>query len=230
MFKRILFIIAGAMGVLILARGVVLVARPLFVSSDSAQLFALPSLINENITLKKQVLDLQSELYATRESFVLPSAERYKEASVFSLYPFHTKILLYITLGGQDGAYVGDAVTFSKTALIGQITRVKAHQSEVTTLFDPNFSLPVRIGNNEVEGLLQGGVNPTIHLIDKTKNIERGDQVVAAWKEIPYGLLVGHISGVSGDESGAFLQATMTLPYSLNDIRHVFIISSDEKR
>jgi len=230
MLKRIVFIGVCIVGVLIIARGIVIISRPLFASSDIAKFFSLPSLITKNIELKKQVLDLQGELYATRKSFVFPSAERYKEASVFSLYPFHTKSLLYITLGEQDGVYVGDAVTFSKTALIGQITRVRAHKSEVTTLFDPNFSLPVHIGESQVEGLLQGGVNPTIHLIDKTKNVKRGDQIVSAWKDIPYGLVIGHVAGVNVDESGAFLQATMTLPYSLNDVRNVFVISSDEDK
>lgn len=192
--------------------------------SDFSKVFSLRSLVDENISLRQKNQDLENQYLGVAQNIIFPADENYFEAKVFSSYPFNIKNRIYINLGKDEGVVVGDAVTFSKTVLVGIVSNLKNHQSEVMTVFDPKFSLPVRIGNGEVDGLLQGGLTPKITLIDKTKKVSPDDGIVSASKDIAYGLSLGKVKLVREDSSGAFLEAVVDLPYSLSDIRSVFVI------
>lgn len=185
-----------------------------------------PSLEQENLTLKQTVFDLQNIINALEQGIALPAGGAYLPAKVFALYPFNVKSRVYITVGDDHHVRVGQAVVISKTTLVGVVARTRSDQSEVVTLYDPTFSLPVKIGKDEVNGLLYGGVSPRVGLIDKTKHIGAGDRIVSASKDLPYGLVVGSVGAVSEDAAGAFFEATVDVPYVLKDLTTVFIISS----
>jgi rod shape-determining protein MreC len=222
--RKILVVIAYVAGV------VLLVATPFFISKPgrfvdvSLRVFSLPSILNELSALKKENSELKGKLFSLESSYLLPADGRYLYGKVFSLYPFNIKNRIYIALGSDNGVKSGQPVMFSKTVLLGQIADVSSNTSEVITIFNSNYSLPVKIGKKGIDGLLQGGVAPEIGLIDKTKQIAVGDEVFTAAKDMPYGLLVGSIKSVKEDPSVAFLKAQISLPYALSDITDVYVI------
>ncbi len=150
-------------------------------------------------------------------------------AKVFSLYPFNTKQRIYIDKGAEDGVKKGDGVVVSDALLVGEVSQVFARTSEVMTLFDAQFSLPVRIGKDEVDALFEGGVSPRLSLIDKSKTIYQNDLIISADRSFPYGLSVGYIGTISEDSSGAFLTSSVFIPYNVNDLRNVVVLSSHER-
>ncbi len=207
-----------------------IIATPFFISkpygffNSVSKIFSLPSILNEVDNLKKENSDLKGQLSALQNSYSFPSDSKYAYAKIFSLYPFNIKNRIYINLGKNDGIALGDPVVFSKTTLIGQISAVYDNSSEVITIFDPSYSLPVKIGKNGIDGLLNGGVSPQVGLIDKTKQVSAGDSIYSASKDLPYGLAIGSVKSVGEDSTGAFFNAQIDLSYALSDINDVYVI------
>ena len=195
------------------------ITKPHFLWGDVQALFSSVSL-DQQRELIKQNEDLKNELY-NQQHAIIPNEGQVIDTKVFSLYPFNTKNRLFLDKGLDTGLAVGNAVLFSDRVLIGQITAVTKHTSEAATIFDGGLTIPVRIGSGEVNGLLQGGVSPRITLIDKTKKIQVGDIIVSASKDMPYGLTIGTIRESHEDSLGAFLEATIDTPYTINDLRTV---------
>lgn len=224
-FSLISAVLVGLILIMLIPAGF----RYLFSLTKTYKLLNSDSLIEENISLKKENLDLKAEIYSMRKSFVLPAKNNLLETKVYSVYPFNTKQRLFISVGETDGVEVNDAVLFSESSFIGKVINVSNHKSEVMTIFDPDFSMPVRIGSDEIDALLNGGVNPYIKLIDKNNKISIGDKVVSSSKNFPYGLILGSISSIKNDSSGAFSQSNISLPYSIGDVRNVFVVRGYNK-
>ncbi len=145
-------------------------------------------------------------------------------AQVYSTYPLNYKNLLSINAGLADGVTVGMPVTAEGNILIGQIIEVSGSQSLVRTIFDKDWSLPVRIGAAEKDALLVGGQNPRLTLIDKNAEIHSGDVVVSAKKDLPYGLKVGEVAVVQQSVSSSFKEAGLIFSYDTKDLRKVSIL------
>lgn len=224
--RKILIVIAYVIGVMLLVATPFFVSKPGKVIDASLQIFSLPSILDQLVSLKKENSELKGRIFSMESAYNLPADSRHLYGKVFSLYPFNTKNRIYIALGSGDGVRTGQPVMFSKTVLIGQIVSVSQDASEVVTVFDPNYSLPVKIGKKAIDGLLQGGVSPEIGLIDKTKQISAGDEIYSASKDIPYGLLLGTIKSVKEDSSAAFLRAQISLPYALSDVTEIYVIKN----
>jgi len=191
-------------------------------------IFSLSSIVQENKDLKLQIEDLKNEADANQNNYSLKASSNSIIAKIFSVYPFNQKNRIYANVGSNDGTFLGQAVTVSKTIFLGQVSNVKKDQSEIVTSYDPKFTLPVKIGKEEIQGLLQGGVNPRITLIDKTKNISSSDKIIASSKDIPFGLFVGTISKVYEDETKSFLEADIVLPYQISEIKNIYFIKSNK--
>ena len=209
-----------------------ILATPFFISKPGrivdtfTQIFSLSSITNQLTQLKKENSDLKDQLFAFQSQYSFPSDQRYESARVFSLYPFNTKNRIYITAGTSQGVSVGQPVMFSKTVLVGQIVGVSSESSEVITIYDSRFSLPVKIGKSGIDGLLTGGVSPSVGLIDKTKQVNVGDEIYSASKDLPYGLIIGTVKSVKEDSTGTFFNAQIDLPYVLSDLIDVYVIKN----
>ena len=108
---------------------------------------------------------------------------------------------------------------------IGRITRVYEDYSLVRTIFDPDWRLSVRIGENGINALLVGGPEPRLTTIDKNKILEEGSAVYSADREIPYGTLIGKIKKIIIAPSAVFQEAELELPYELNnEIRELKVL------
>lgn len=145
-------------------------------------------------------------------------------AEVYSSFPFNYKHLLAVNAGSASGVAVGMPVTLEGNILIGQVIEVSDDQSLVRTIFDKDWSLPVRIGVAERDALLVGGQNPKLTLIDRKVEINEGDAVVSAKKDLPYGLKIGEISAVRDLITTSFKEADLIFPYDPKDLRKVAIL------
>jgi len=142
------------------------------------------------------------------------------DAKVYSAYPFADRSELMINAGSDRGLIVGQAVV-KGNVLIGRIKEVKKRTSVVQTVFDPEFQIPVRIGEKEVDALYGGGMNPRLNLIDVAEPLPSGEMVISAADGIPYGLGMGHTTQV---KEGLLKEASIEPLFEVKDIRNVTVV------
>ncbi|MDO8584661.1 MAG: rod shape-determining protein MreC [bacterium] len=196
--------------------------------------FALPFLLVKGAFLRLDIArefgalamenqSLRAELLARKDDFPRRDAPLIA-AKVYALYPLNDKSVLTLASGASAGIREGAAVLAAKGILLGQVIRVENDWSEARTVFDLTHDIPVRIGSSATNGLLRGGATPVITLIAKGKPVAVGDPVYATSRDLPYGLVVGSVSEVRENPGAAFVEAPLTLPYSLHDLTTVFVV------
>ncbi len=181
---------------------------------------------DENIQLKKENENLKAELQGLKvENFESKiSQDGFLTVKVFSTYPFNVKSQITVNAGEAQGVKKLMPALFGKNILLGQIIEVSKNYSVIQTIFDPNWQLPVRIGEKEINGLLQGGNEPKITFIEKDKPITVGDAVHSAKRGFPLGLKVGEISEIKESAPGVFKEAVLTMPFNISALREVEIL------
>ncbi len=166
---------------------------------------------------------LRAGLQSAKINLVVPSLENKISAKVFSVYPFNNKNSIVLGAGQKDGVKKYAVVSWGENILIGQVSEVSDKWSSAKTVFDPDWQFPVRIGEKEIDGLLQGGSVPRIALISKDKEISSGDLVYSAGADLPYGIKIGEVGEIREKQSEVFKEAILKFPYNLNDLRNVQI-------
>lgn len=170
--------------------------------------------------LKEENASLKSQLNNIPGICISPSIA---SARVLSEYPLNVKSRITLNVGSADGVKNGAAVIWGSKILVGVVVDVFSRTSVVKTVYDPEWQTPVRIGKNETDGLLIGGVAPAITLIPRIKPVAAGDVVYSAGADIPYGLEVGTVRSISQDAGGAFQTAKVDIGFNINDLRTVSI-------
>ncbi len=189
----------------------------------------LPS--SEDLILKQENQNLRAEI----QSLLLSNSSRntsssaqgnqnYIKVRVLSAYPFNTKNQITVDAGEFQGVKKSMVVTLGENILVGEVKEVSPDTSVVQTIFDPQFELPVRIGVQEIDSLLQGGSDPKVALIDKTKAVSVGDLVYSAGAGMPYGLKIGEVSEIKESTAGIFKEASLRIPFNVSELREVEII------
>lgn len=196
-------------------------------------------LYDENLSLKKQNQELKAQIFkfhqATDYQLIASSTSvwlkqyQYKTAKVLSSYPFNTKNALIINLGMVNNVQKMMPVAISENVLIGEIEEVFNEYSVVKTIFDPSFQLPIRIGENEINGFLTGGDKIKISLVEKKEEIKIGDVVYSASKDFPYGFKIGEINEINDSTNGNFKEAFVSPSFNLNELRDVYLILNNGK-
>jgi len=218
------------LGIGIIVCGIIIATGWIFFSFPvgnffSERIFGATSLLKENAALLEQVTTLKNEIDLLKAGQHIVSDTSVIVANVFSVYPFNTKNRIFINKGVRDGVKISSSVAGTEGVFIGIITQVSDTYSEVETIFDPSFSLPVRIGQSGVDGLLQGGATPRIVYIDKTKTLHIGDAISAASKEVPYGIAIGTVNEINEESGGTFFDVTINTPYVIRDLRTVEVLT-----
>ncbi len=156
-------------------------------------------------------------------------------AFVYSRYPFNFRNEIVITVGRVHGVEVGNAVvvpvvasTIGKPIMIGTVTKVFESTSLVRTIFDTAFQTPARIGEEGIDTLFIGGLEPRLTLIPKTARPKSGDAVYTASPEVPYGLPLGTLGDVHPSENQVFQESEISVPYDLNDVRMVAVVMNQK--
>ncbi len=179
----------------------------------------------DNQTLATQNDALQAQLATLQvvESQLPTSTPNTIRAMVYSRYPMNFRNELLVNAGANNGVTSGSAVMF-QGMLIGQVQKVFANESLVQTIFDNDLKLPVRIGANGIDGLLQGGADPTVGSISNTVSIALGDIVYSAAPGIPYAQPIAEVVATSTSADSLFQQVTLSFPYDINNVETVLIM------
>lgn len=174
--------------------------------------------------LRERIHELQEENEVLRGNILNAVANSINESvKVYSTYPFNGKKDISIAGGENMGFKKGDAVIFGKNILVGKINEVLKLSSIVSTIYDSDWVVAVRIGEKEIDGLLVGGLNPKIKLIEGNAEIKNGDAVVSASQDLPYGLKIGEIKSVNKNTDTPFQEAETQPSIQLHELRNVSV-------
>lgn len=148
----------------------------------------------------------------------------YRPARVFSDYPFNNYASLIVDLGSDDGMKSGMPVLSADGVLLGKITEVKRTQSEVETIFDPNWKSAVTFGTGRFKALLTGGPAPYLDLIPKEASAVVGDSVLNLASDFPMNLLVGKILSWESGENNIWFKAKLAPPVRFENLGKVMVV------
>lgn len=178
----------------------------------------------ENLKMENNVLT-QNFLGGKNNEFVFnPGRYHYKTAGVFSNYPFNNYASLIINAGSDDGIKVGMPVLAGEGVLLGKIKEVSRTQSEVATIFDPNWRSAAAFGPNRIKALLIGGPAPYLDLISKEATTTIGDSVFNLAKDFPLNLNLGKILNSESGEESIWFRAKVEPPVHFEGLRKVMVI------
>lgn len=188
------------------------------------------NLAKENNSLKLENEDLKSQLQKMQTFYGSQSSNststlsgNYISAEIYSSYPFNIKASITINKGSKDGVKKDMAVLAAENILLGQVSDVADDSATIRTIFDPKWQLPVKIGDNKVNGLFVGGNDPKITLIENP--IKIGDAVFINSKDFPIYLKIGDIAAIQQENSGILKEsATIKTIYDINGLEMVYLI------
>ncbi len=132
---------------------------------------------------------------------------------------------MILSRGHQAGLNEGDIVT-APGGLVGRLTNVTAHSSQVLLLTDPSSRVGVTIGQSRAMGILYGQNTdrPVMEFFDKMPKVKPGDVVLTSSlsKLFPGGTPVGRVESVDLKASPA-PEATISLSAPVNALEWVTI-------
>ncbi|MBI2515148.1 rod shape-determining protein MreC [Candidatus Wolfebacteria bacterium] len=185
----------------------------------------------ENLLLKQENQELRAQIQkvsVVAEDVELASKTAKRlPAVVFSVYPFNIKSEVTISLGEEDAIKDGGEVTLGDNILVGEVSQVFRRESAVKTIFDSSFEMPVRVGEKSANGLLQGGNEPKVILVEKNKDVQIGDLIYSADARFSYGLKIGEVNEIRELKTGAFKELTVKTPFNVSELRRVLVRISD---
>lgn len=184
--------------------------------------FVRGDIYQENLLLKQEIENLKAGIVSGVKCQV--PGNGHLMAKIFSTYPFNIKNTITLNVGAEQGVIEGMAVTVGENILLGRIVEIFEEKSVARTLFDPQWQIPVRIGGEEIDALLTGGLEPKITLLEKSQLIKTGDAVYSASADFPYGLKIGEIAEIKETSSGVFKEATLKIFYNISDLRGAYVI------
>ena len=191
----------------------VLLVRNFFRSSFFVEQMA--ELQRENQSLQAQLL---------RQTLGRDSNDYLLAAKVHAIFPFSNKGAFTVDVGLSEGVSEGMIVVLKKDVFVGQISKVGFGGSEVRTIFDIGWQIPVRVGSENTPALLLAGTPPLVSMIDKARVPTTGDAIFTAGRGIPYGLKVGNLKNIRETSGGTFKDGDLVLPYVSGELEQVFVI------
>ncbi len=178
----------------------------------------------QNLKMQNNVL---AQSYADgKEPVQIFSAGKYhyKIADVFSDYPFNNYASLTIDLGTENGIKTDMPVLASEGVLLGKVKNVSRTQSEISTIFDPNWRSAAAFGSDRVKALLVGGPAPYLDLIPKEATTTPGDSVFNLAKDFPLNLNLGKTLDFEPGGNGIWSRAKLEPPVRFENIQKVMVI------
>ncbi len=173
----------------------------------------------ENQSLRAQIQELKSS-----PAIIKTGKAIYVSAHVYSSYPLNNSGLILISAGADQGITKGAIVLAAPGIFLGQVTDVSGSTSQVRTIFDPDWELPVKIGDQKIDSLLVGGHEPRLTLISKKKMAHVGQAVILAAKEYPYGLTVGTVGNLKDGGADLFQEAALATSYQFGSLNDMLVV------
>lgn len=180
----------------------------------------------ENKLLKQENSDLKAQIQQYRIISLRQSGENYSgnilDGNVFSNYPFNPRSIIVIDRGSRDGVQEKMAAVKGRNILVGQVSKVYESVAEIKTIFDPRWQLPVKIGEEKINGLFQGGNDPKIIFVEKP--VKAGDPIFTASQDVPFNLKIGDVKEFEEKNGASLGEAFVSVPYNINDLDSVSLI------
>jgi cell shape-determining protein MreC len=204
--------------------GIGRVSEPVFRTIDSFLAHQPPS---DPAALEGENARLRAELELLAASACLRSGvQQVVRARMYSTYPFNNRGFVTINAGARDGISLSRTVTIDGVYLFGTVVEVFDSYSVVRTIFDSGWEVPVKIGDTAAgtDALLVGGREPRLTLIAKEAGVADGAPVYVVASDFTYGLTVGAVLDVRGNESSAFYESAITVPYEVSTLTEVWVL------
>ena len=183
----------------------------------------------ENLSLKLQ-LDKFSQI--DQEHKKLKKALQFKEekdidlvgASIIFYSPSNWRRIVLINAGHSSGLSEGFLVIDENKNLIGFICDAKEDYSEVILVTDPNFSLPVFIGDNTL-GLLKGNITEAkVLYVESIDTISKGEKIYFKDSNLGLRLPVGQVKSIRKNPNSLFYDIEVKLFVMDSFFNKVFVI------
>lgn len=177
----------------------------------------------EQLSLK--VKDLEFALEKANASSTFEGRYHYKIARVYSEYPYNDGGKLVIDAGSADGLRAGMPVMASEGVLLGRVATVRRTQSEVMTVFSPEWKSSVGIGTDRVKAVLEGGLVPMLTLIPKDTTIGDDASVVNLSPDYPLDARIGAAAHAIAVPNDVWQKAELEPLYRFEGLSTVLVVT-----
>jgi rod shape-determining protein MreC len=191
----------------------------------TGQLIQSTNALEENADLKRQLQYIGSPAF--------PKDYRPVTTAIIARPPSEFQQEVGIAAGSSSGIRVDDAVVTSD-GLVGKVSSVASHQSQVTLLTDPNLSVSARDFETRAIGLVghgQGRGTLTLERVQKAQTLRRGDTIVTQYWKVgnltalfPAGILIGYVSGALQSEVDLYWQAQIAPAVHFDSLTSVIVL------
>jgi cell shape-determining protein MreC len=141
---------------------------------------------------------------------------------IYSNYPFNDYGSIVLASGEKNGLKVGMPVLVSSTTILGVITKVNQNTALVMTIFNSQWKSSIFLGEQKINGLLEGGINPEINYVDKNASTSPNLVVYNADSRFPLNLIFGQTGQF--ETKNIWQKAPLNFFYDLASLREVFVL------
>jgi len=218
-----------------------IISAPFDISRSFSDTFSSRgTLIEENRRLKREALVLNAraqrltalEIENDRLRALLDSTDKVGDSILIAeivsvdMNPFRNFIVL--NKGGQDGAYVGQAIIDAE-GIIGQVTRDRHYEAEAMLITDIDHATPVELARNRLRTIAvgTGELNRlSLPFLPISADVREGDLLISSGLggTFPPGYPVGTVGEVRDITGQPFLEIDAEPAAALNKIREVLLL------
>ena len=211
-------------------------------------IFSYEALKAENDALKQQILDMEADVRTAQElerenlryEQLLGIKDEHEDYVLQPAYIISWDASSYrssfnINKGTNHGITVGMCAITESGQVVGLITDAGVNWATVTTILDNGLEISASIAASGYTGVVQGTYQSEntrmlrMNYLTSDAIIKNGDQVVTTGStQYPKGLLLGHITNVSMDETGVAKYAALQASCALDDLEQIFVITDYE--
>lgn len=208
-------------------------------------IFSFESIQSENVALKKEILAMQEDVRNAEDlqrenerlKTLLKLAEEHDDYQFVSSYIIswdssNYKSAFTIGKGTNYGLEEGMCAVTENGQVVGLITAVGVNWATVTTIMDTSMEVSASMSSSGYTGVVQGTFLPDgtpilrMNYLLTDAVVKNNDQVITTGSTLyPRGLLLGHITNASLDETGVAKYATLEPSCELDKLEQVFIIT-----
>lgn len=184
------------------------------------------NLETENAGLKAELQNYLRLKGATSTPLFGAGKYRFVTAETYSRYPWNDYASIVIGAGADEGLKPGMPVMAGDGVLLGKVASVAGTQSDIETIFDPNWKSSVVIGAGRVTALLSGGSTPGLDLIPRNAGVNAGDTILNVDPTMPLNLVIGEVTKVESDPASLWTKAELSLPWDPAALNRVYVITN----
>lgn len=183
----------------------------------------------KNLSLILKVRELQ---YLKEENKKLKKALGFKEETginiiggdIISFDPSSWRKVVIINSGKDEGLAKGLYAIDENGLLIGKVVEVRQNYSRIILIDDPDFTLPVFVGNKSY-GLLKGSLGGVkIFYIEKDEDIREKDKVWCKIQALNFPLYIGEVERIIQNQDSLFKDVEVKI-FSDNPLFHkIFVV------